>query len=165
MKQLPTGVMAPDFELHTLGGEVFRLSEAVLGGPVVVAFYKVSCPTCQFTLPYLQRIYSEIGISSKVKIRGISQDDALDTTGFSERFGISFDSLIDPHPYLTSSAYGIEYVPALFVVDSDMRIKLSDYGFSKAALSEVARIVAEGTRMGVPELFSANDGVPATRPG
>ncbi len=165
MKQLPTGVPAPDFELHSLDGSTFQLSKAVLAGHVVLAFFKVSCPTCQFSFPYLQRIYSEIGVSSPVKIWGISQDDVPDTTGFVEEFGIGFDILIDEHPYAASAAYNLEYVPGLFIVGEDMTIHLSDYGFSKAALSEIARVVGKSADKAPPLLFPSNDGLPATRPG
>ena len=168
MKQLPVGATAPDFTLQALNGQVFRLSEQIQDRPVVLAFFKVSCPTCQFTFPYLQKIYGHhpatLRASSRLtqergssfRICGISQDEIDETQAFAEKFGIKFEILIDEHPYAVSAAYGFEYVPAIFVVGGDGKIRLSDYGFSKATLSEIAK---------PQQLFTADDGIPATRPG
>jgi peroxiredoxin len=154
MSQLPTGVIAPDVQLNRLDGEVFRLGEEIARGPIVLAFYKSSCPTCQFTFPFLERIHEERG--SDVRIVAISQDDAAETEEFIGRFGIRFDVVLDDYPYDVSMAYGIEHVPAIFVVRRDRRIQLSDYGFSKATLSAIAQPL---------ELFRPDDGIPTTRPG
>jgi peroxiredoxin len=156
MKQLPTGALAPDFTLRTAEGKSLRLSEAIVRSPVVLAFYKADCPTCQLTFPYLQRIHSEFREGSKLRIWGISQDDVAETKAFVQQYGIGFDILIDEHPYAVSMAYQLEFVPTLFVVGSDGKIQLSDYGFSKATLSEIGKPL---------QLFSPDDGLPATRPG
>ena len=156
MKQLPVGKTAPDFSLATVKGEDFRLSEAVADGPVVLAFYKASCPTCQLTFPFLQRIYAESRNNPRLRIVGISQDEIEETKTFIDQLGIGFEVLIDEHPYAVSSAYGVEFVPTIFVVGENGKIELSDYGFSKATLSEIGK---------PGQVFSPNDGLPATRPG
>jgi peroxiredoxin len=139
-----------------LNGQELRLSEAMAVRPVVLAFYKASCPTCQLTFPYLQRIYSEFRAEPGSTIWGISQDEFVETREFVREYGIQFDVLIDEHPYAVSAAYGLEFVPAIFVVGTDGKIRISDYGFSKATLSEIAKPF---------RLFAADDGLPATRPG
>ncbi len=118
------------------------------GGPVVLAFFKAACPTCQFTLPYLQR-------TNQPRIWLVSQDDAADTRAFLKHFGISLPVLLDGHPYEVSQAYNLDYVPAIFVIGADGIIQLSDYAFSKLTLSAIAGF----------EMFPADDGIPATRPG
>jgi peroxiredoxin len=156
MKQLPVGAVAPDFTLQLLSGREFRLSDQLAYGPLVLAFYKASCPTCQLTFPYLQRIYSELGNNTKYRIVGISQDDPAETKDFVDGVGIGFDVAIDEHPYSVSSTYGLEFVPTIFLIGRDGKIQLSDYGFSKATLLEIA---------GPLQLFSPEDGLPAIRPG
>jgi peroxiredoxin len=151
MKQLPSGTPAPDFELKTLNGRALRLSTLLEESPVVLVFYKASCPTCQFAMPYLQKIHSE----SRARLLAIAQDDESETKEFIEHFGVTFDVVIDEHPYEVSAAYNLEYVPAIFMVGSDGMIKLSDYGFGKATLSAIAG----------QEMFQPGDGIPATRPG
>ena len=78
-----------------------------------------------------------------------------ETQDFAKEYGLTFEILIDEHPYHVSSAYGLHNVPAIFIVQPDGRISLSEFGFTKASLNEVA---------GFP-FFSPDDGVPATRPG
>jgi peroxiredoxin len=155
MSQLPMGDRAPDFELKTPEGWARRLSKALEQGPVVLVFYKGSCPTCQFTFPFIQQIYSKMGGRAPWTLWGISEDDPDETLDFRQQFGITFELLIDTYPYQVSAAYGLQNVPAVFVVQSDGTISLSDFGFSKQTLNQIA---------GFP-FFTPNDGLPATRPG
>ena len=155
MSQLPVGTQAPDFTMTGLDGRSHRLADALKSGPVVLAFYKVDCPTSQFTFPFIQQIVSEAGKDKSWTIWGISQDDAQETRSFAERFGITFDMLLDDHPYAVSSAYGLEFVPALFIVEPGGTISLSDFGFTKNSLNQIAGF----------ERFPPNDGLPAFRPG
>jgi len=155
MKQLAARVQAPDFELKDMNGVVHRLRAALSHGHVVLAFFKVSCPTCQLTFPHLQRFFGSAGKDWQGQLWAISQDDSEDTRRFARHYGITFDVLIDEYPYDVSNAYGIVSVPTLFVIDQDGKISMSDNGFSKASLNQIAGY----------ELFTPNDGLPATRPG
>jgi peroxiredoxin len=155
MGQISIGGQAPDFELPDLQGRSHRLSDALLRGPVALVFYKASCPTCQFTFPYIQEIFLQVGQTAGWTLWGVSEDDVEETREFEEQHGITFDLLIDEHPYPVSAAYGLQFVPAMFLIQPDGTISLSEYGFTKAGLNHVAGF----------ELLTANDGLPATRPG
>jgi peroxiredoxin len=155
MSQLAIGVYAPDFELKTPDGQSRRLSDALNHGPVVLVFYKASCPTSQFTFPFVERIYSKVGSSAPWTLWGISQDNADETRAFALQHGITFELLIDEYPYPVSAAYGLHYVPAIFIVQPDGSVSLSDFGFSKATLNEIAGFA----------FFTPGDGLPAHRPG
>jgi peroxiredoxin len=54
MGALSPGKTAPPIALTTVDGTNVSLAEALTKGPVLAAFFKVSCPTCQFTFPFLQ---------------------------------------------------------------------------------------------------------------
>ena len=155
MSQLAIGVEAPDFELKTMDGSPRRLSDALKHGPVVLVFYKGSCSTSQFTLPLIQRIYSKVGAAAPRTLWAISQDDVQETVAFMKEYGLTFEVLIDEHPYPVSAAYGLHNVPAIFVVQPDATISLSEFGFTKHSLNEIA---------GFP-FFTADDGLPSSRPG
>src|SRR5207244_9837181 len=91
---LGEGSNAPDFELQDLSGARRSLSDISAGKPVLLAFYKVSCPTCQFTLPFLERIHG--GRTNRdIEMYAISQDDAESTRDFDQEFGISMPTLLD----------------------------------------------------------------------
>jgi peroxiredoxin len=158
MSQLATGTLAPDFELPDTKGRSHRLSDALSEGPVVLAFYKSACPTSQFTFPYIQKVFAQVGSQASQGPRtlwGISEDDAEETRAFAKQYGITFDLLVEDHPYKVSAAYGLEFVPAIFIIQPDGIISLSDFGFSKPALNEIAGF----------DIFPANDRLPARRPG
>ena len=155
MTQLPIGVEAPDFELHTVDGYTRRLSEALQHGPVVLVFYKAGCSTCQFTFPFIQQIYSTVGQTARWTLWAISEDNTGETLDFVKQHGITFQVLIDEHPYPVSAAYGLQNVPAIFVVQPDGTIGLSDFGFSKDTLNQIVGF----------SFLAPDDGLPSRRPG
>ena len=150
------GAKAPQFHLSTLDGSTHSLQDLLAGGPALLAFYKISCPVCQLTVPYLQRLAA----SSSLQVIGISQDDAKSTHGFMNRFGLTFPTLLDlgDEDYPASNAFGITSVPTLFLIEGDGTISRSIAGFSKRDFEDI------GARAGVSP-FSADDHVPEWKAG
>jgi peroxiredoxin len=155
MGKLHVGSQAPDFELNDVDGQPHRLSTSLKRSPVILVFFKTSCPTCQFTFPHIQRIFAGTGKDRRAQIWSISQDETDETRDFAAQFGITFETLIDEYPYDISTVYGITSVPTIFVIDQDGKISFIDSGFSKASLNRIAGF----------EMFTPNDGLPASRPG
>ena len=154
---LRPGDFAPDINLPDLDGAAWNLREALRHGPVVFAFFKITCPTCQLTLPFLQRLADSP--SSGPQLVAISQDDVPDTREFHQRFGVSMPTLTDAPPrYSAGNAYRITSVPSIFVVETDGKIASAVDGFNKAELEKL------GQRFGVSP-FRESDRVPALRPG
>ncbi len=165
MSLLAKDSVAPQFELADSDGIRFSLQDALAHGPVLLAFFKVACPTCQFTLPFLERIDNQFR-GHGVQVWALSQDNAGDTRQFAEHFGITFPILIDETPYTTSRAYRLEYVPSLFLIGSDGRIVVSGDGFSKSDLLTIHRFLTQRSKDPVPmALFSPQDHVPEYKPG
>src|ERR1700740_1818492 len=81
MPAIGKGRPAPDFTLNLLNGKPFSLRDALVGGPVVLVFFKVSCPTCQYALPFYERLFQAYKIKG-ISLVGVSQNDAKDTTAF-----------------------------------------------------------------------------------
>ena len=161
---LAAGKSAPDFKLTGIDGKTHSLSEALKKGPVLLAFFKVCCPICQFTFPFLERLYETYG-DSKVTLWGISQDDAPDTRDFNREFEISFTGLIDDNGYSVSNRYGITNVPTLFLVGTDGKICASETGFSKKDLEYAAKEFAAASGKPASALFKPSDIVPDYKPG
>jgi len=153
---LAAGAAAPSFELKSLDGKKRSLQDILAAGPALLAFYKVGCPVCQLTFPYLERLAG----SASLQIIGISQDDDSSTKGFNERFGVTFPTLLDQskEQYPASNAYGISSVPSLFVVNKDGQVAQAFSGFSKRDLE------ALGERAGV-QPFRPEDNVPEWKAG
>src|SRR5215472_8474016 len=116
MTALAAGTKAPHFDLKTLDGKKFSSNEDLAHGPLVLAFFKVSCPTCQYAFPFLERLYKAYG-NKGVRLVGVSQNDAMETAAFAKEFGVTFPMLLDDtRSYPVSNAYGLTNVPSLFWV-------------------------------------------------
>jgi peroxiredoxin len=150
------GDRAPAFLLTALDGEKKSLSEILQQGPALLIFYKISCPICQLTAPYIQRLAAGRGL----QVVGISQDDESATQGFNQRFGVTFPTLLDQSKegYPASNSFGISSVPSLFLVEQDGKISKAFQGFSKRDIE------ALGERAGSP-IFRPEDNVPEWKAG
>jgi peroxiredoxin len=161
---LEAGTPAPDFTLKDLSGNPHSLSETLKKGPVLLAFFKISCPVCQFTFPFIERIFERYG-GGAAQIWGISQDDAADTNDFCKEFELTFTAFPDGDGYPVSNLYRITNVPSLFFVEPDGTIGLSVTGFSKKDLAEISQKVAAANRKQAVPLFAPSDIVPDYKPG
>jgi len=128
-KLIETGARAPDFELRTLDGPIVSLSGLLAEGPVLLAFFKVTCPICQLTLPYLDRIHA----AGPLRVYSISQNDPEDTREFNREFRLHLPTLLDTEEsgYPVSNEYGISSVPTLFQVERDGTISRVIEGWRK----------------------------------
>lgn len=135
---------APEFELQALGGGATSLKSILEGGPALLAFFKVSCPVCQLTFPFLERIHQGAG-QGQLQFIGISQDDTRSTRDYNRQYGVTFTTLLDEagKSYQASNAFGISTVPSLFLIEPDGSISMSSNGFSKRDIE------ALGQRVGV----------------
>lgn len=153
---LEAGARAPSFRLKDLSGNTVSLEEILSKGPALLGFFKIGCPVCQLTFPYLERLAA----SSAIQIIGVSQDDLAATEGFNQRFGVTFPTLLDQakENYPASNAFGITNVPSMFLVEPDGRIASAFSGFSKRDME------ALGGRAGVAP-FQADESVPEWKAG
>jgi peroxiredoxin len=165
MTALTSGTPAPDFTLPTIDGGKFSLHEELARGPVVLAFFKVSCPTCQYALPFLQRIFKAYA-SRNVTIVGISQNPSQDTAAFLQKFGVTFPVLLDdPNNYLVSNAYGLTNVPTISWIGQDGEIEISSVGWVKKEIEEInIRAAASSSKMVAP-LFQPSEQISEFRAG
>lgn len=144
MDKLQAGAQAPDFTLTGADGRIYSLREALQTGPVLLAFFKQSCPTCQFTLPFLERIHQGIKDGAGPQLWGISQDDASATKALAQEVGLSFPLLPEEKGYPVSNQYGLTYVPTLVLVEPDGAIRLKSTGFDRKDLEAIAARFSQG---------------------
>jgi peroxiredoxin len=155
-KLVEVGQRAPEFRLNRVGGGSVSVQEIAASGPALLAFYKVSCPVCQLTFPYLDKIHSP----GRLTVYGISQNSEADTRDFNQRFGVSFPALLDSEDdgFQASNAYGISSVPTLFLLESDGTISNVTEGWQKAEMQRLAGMA--GTNP-----FQGSDYVPEWKAG
>jgi peroxiredoxin len=152
---LKAGARAPAFALDDMSGGQKTLSDVLARGPALLALYKISCPVCQLTLPFLDRISK-----GTLRVVAISQDDESGTRRFRDKYSVSLPTLLDRERdgYPASNAFGISYVPSLFLVEPDGTISLASEGFIKRDIEAIAQ------RSGV-EAFRPEEKVPEWKAG
>ena len=153
---LRAGSRAPDFRLRRLSGGEASLQDLIANGPALLVFFKITCPTCQFTLPFLERIHSPGSLS----IYGISQHGPEDTQEFAQEFGVTFPLLLDAEDanFPASDAYGISNVPTMFLVERDGTVSRVIEGWSRQEIEWLG---------GMPGIqpIRADENVPAWKAG
>ncbi len=165
MAALTTGTKAPAFELKALDGKRFSLNDELARGPVVLAFFKVSCPTCQYALPFFERLHKAYGHKG-VTLVGVSQNDAKETAAFNKEFGITFPVLLDDiHSYPASNAYGLTNVPTIFWIAPDGEIEVASVGWLKADFEEINRRMAKAGKTAPAAVFKRGEDVRDFRAG
>jgi len=164
MSNIVPGNVAPGFSLKSLDGEEFSLGSALQRGPVVLSFFKVSCPVCKFTFPFLQRLYKQYG-GPDISFLGVSQDNASASRDFARDFGVTFSILIDSAGYPVSNAYGLTSVPTFFLINPDGKVQVSSEGFGKAEIESIANALADRRSVTRSPIFRSDESIPQHKPG
>ena len=152
---LRSGSPLPDLRLAQLENGERSLVELAARGPVLLVFFKVTCPVCQFTLPFLERIHA-----GALPVCAISQNDAEDTREFNREFRLSLPTLLDDEEsgFPVSNAFGISTVPVMFLVERDRTVSQVFEGWRKKDMEWL------GARAGI-QLFRPGDYVPEWKAG
>lgn len=162
---LAVGGVAPELRLPLLGGGEFELSAARSQGPVVLAFFKVNCPVCQFSFPFLERLAArlrDLPGPAPAQVIGVGQNPAADVSVFARKFGLHFPLAWDAAPARTASrAYGLSHVPSVFWIEPEGRIGRITVGFDRADYAQIAQDAGAGPLFTAEELQR----LPPRRPG
>jgi len=158
MPALTAGQVAPDVSLADMHGRPFSLSDALDKGPVVLAFFKVTCPVCQYAMPFVERIHR--AHQGRAQVIAISQHPKQQTQMFLNEYGITMPVLLDdPDTYPASNAYRLTNVPTIFLIAPGGEIEVSSVGWDKKDLQEINRRVAEALSIPAPALFDRGESV------
>ncbi|SRR5579884_4219824 len=152
---LSPGDPAPEVFLTSLEGERQPLSQIRDGLPLLLVIYKSSCPVCQLTLPFLDRI-----AKGSLRVVAVSQDDERETERFREKFHLTLPIMLDraSDRYPASNAFGITHVPSLFLIEPDGTLSMAMSGFSKLDIEQL------GERSGIL-VFADEEYVPEWKAG
>jgi peroxiredoxin len=164
MTHIVPGSVAPGFSLKCLDGKELSLNPALQRGPVVLSFFKVSCPVCKFTFPFLERLFKTYG-GDGITFLGVSQDSVAASRDFALDFGITFPVLIDAPGYPVSNAYGLTTVPTFFLINQDGTVQVASVGFGKAEIESIANTLADRRNITRAPVFRSDESIPAHKPG
>jgi peroxiredoxin len=154
---LDPGALFPSIALRDeTGAEVSRPA-----ADTVYAVFKTTCPTCELTWPFLDRIRRIGGLN----VIAVSQDDAAKTAAFAARVGTRIETAFDPEPWKASDRLGVTTVPTLFRVGASGAIEETVIGFDRARMEGLARRAATLAGRPYEGLLSEGEQVPAIKPG
>ena len=157
VETLKAGLKAPSFTLQAIDGKNFSLAEALAKGPVVLAFFKKSCPVCQYAFPLYERLYAAYG-NRGVTLAGVSQNLKKETEAFAQKFGVTFPVLLDDtSTYPVSNAYGLTNVPTVFWISQDGKIEISSVGWSRKDFEAMGEKMAVAGKMPPAQLIQAKE--------
>jgi thiol-disulfide isomerase/thioredoxin len=157
---LEPGTPFPSIPLTDAKGASF----APTPGNTLYVVFKTTCPTCELTWPYLERL-RQTTEPSGLRIVAVSQDDPRKTSAYNARLGSRVETAFDREPWPASDRLGVTNVPTFFRVNPDGSIAETVVGFARDRMEGFARSAAEAAGKPYTKLFRAGDSAPASKPG
>src|SRR4029453_4668145 len=152
------GHPATIFSFQRLDGTLSKFEGGRQPRPLLLAFLETDCPTCRLTIPYLNRLWRELG--EIVDVIALSQDAEAPTRELIEQTQIEFPISIDDDLTITK-LYDPISVPTLFLISTEGRVQRTLNGFDKRVLNEIATTIA-----GAPVIIAEPyDGTPESKFG
>lgn len=151
---LSAGDQAPSFTLEAVE-DGSPVTDPWNEGPVVLTFFKVSCPVCKMVAPMLTKL-SEAG----VRVLAVGQDPPETIRKFVEAEGQRVPAVSEGDPYEVSEAYGLEAVPTIFLIGDDGEIKQAIPGWNRDTWNAMAAAAGMSEPLSTPD-----DGLRPFRPG
>jgi len=150
---LAAGDRAPSFTLPDSATGV-DVADPWRDGPVVLAFFKVTCPVCQMAAPKVAAL-----AGGGARVVAIGQDPPAKLADYAARYGQRVPTVSEAPPYPVSDAYRIPAVPTVVLVGPDGVVVDSVGAWEREGWNRLA--AAAGGR----PVSAAADGLPAFRPG
>lgn len=133
---LRIGSQAPDFRLPALDGQTITLS-SFKGKPVLINFWKTTCPPCVLEMPHLQATFDEWSKKGLVFLSVNIGEEVATVREFIQSNGYTFPVLLDSD-YDASEKYNFEFVPTSFFIDKDgiIQVRVSGAFRDKGAVEQ-----------------------------
>ena len=160
---LEPGALAPHFTLLGLDGREYSLPSDRGHEPLLLAFFRVKCATCDVAYPYLNRLKD--AYPGGWQLWSVCQDNPERAADYAGRFALAHPVLLDGAALEVSRLYDPPSTPALYLIGRDGRIEFTSEGFAKADLNEIGRRIADLAGAKAVEIAAADDGNPALKPG
>ena len=123
---LKAGTLAPDFTLNDLKGNPVSFS-SFKGKKVVLVFWASWCPDCRAEVPGLKALYNKAD-KEEVAFVSVSFDRSLEALkAFDKENDLPGIQLFDPagkKESTVAAAYGVLWIPSLYLIDSQGNVVL-----------------------------------------
>lgn len=108
---------APDFEITSITGEHFKLSDFKGKQSVYVVFWNTWCHYCMKKIPKLKAAQSKLSDDIKIIAVNTSRDDSVqESLDFQKKYNINYMLSFDEGEIITD-LYNVHGVPTEFIID------------------------------------------------
>lgn len=127
MAYLPNeGDDAPDFEMTSINGEYFKLSNFKGKQSVYVVFWNTWCHFCMKKIPKLKSVQNNLSEDIKIIAVNTSRDDSIqESLDFQKKFNINYLLSFDEGEVITD-LFNVHGVPTEFIIDITGKIVYRD---------------------------------------
>lgn len=133
------------------------------GGPVLLAFFKDTCPVCVMAFPVVSELARRYG--DTVPVVAVAQDPPDRADPWLAEHGFPGGVIDDSGGYPLSDAFGVSTVPTLVLVDGGTVEAVSE-GWDRDRYNRWdADLAARSGRPSVGPVTTADDGRPVFKPG
>lgn len=120
---LQVGDPAPDFELASVDGQVYRLSDYTKQGKgVFLNFWGTWCEPCEREMPAMERQYHQFAGENFEMIAVNIAQSKLEVSKYVEQMGMTFPVVIDANKSVLT-AYNITPLPTTILIDPEGKVK------------------------------------------
>ena len=163
---VPAGTAVPGIELPLLDAPGKRTAVARPGGRglTLAAFVKESCPTCRFTLPFLERLHTQVAAHGG-NIVVVSQNDSQETAALRDDLDLTIPIVIDAPDLALSRWFDLVAVPTMYLFDESGAVRRGSMGFNRKDLTVMADELAASVSAAKPSLWKPEEKIPDLRPG
>jgi peroxiredoxin len=126
----------PDFELTTVAGDRFRLSDHLGRDVILMSFWATWCEPCKSEMPHLDRMY----VAHKDQgflVVAIAMDDpstVMQVAPFVHESGFQFPVVLDPNSQAANLYNTHKTAPYTVIIGRDGKIAQESAGFEPAAV-------------------------------
>lgn len=160
---LAPGADAPAFTLPDGDGADRSLADLAAKGPVLLTFFKISCPVCKMAFPVYAELERRYG--DEIPVVAVSQNAADEAGPWLEDVEFTGTVLIDEADgHATSRDYEITSVPTLVLVE-DNKVVAASEGWDRERVNAWAADLGGRTGRDTSPVSVKTDGRPPFRPG
>lgn len=122
-KGIEEGKVAPDFEVETLSGDTFRLSD-LRGQKVIMNFWASWCGPCKEEMPEMQEFYEEYGDQVEVVAVNLTGNDTSieGVQAYIDQHGYTYPVPLDKDSEIQDQ-YAIYNIPTTYFIGTDGKVQ------------------------------------------
>ena len=143
LNEVPTPVMAPDFELQDMDEEPHRLDQ-YRGKVILLNFWATWCPPCRREMPSMERLHLSMAEDDFMVIAINQMEDMDHVFAYTGQLDVdpTFTILFDTNSEV-SRTYEAKGLPTTYLIDKQGMIRYRAIGGREFDHPEVVRLIEE----------------------